>query len=67
MTTYRELMEALKELSDEQLNEKAVIVKDREVYEIEDCRLVWSIDDPLLKDKLESQYNLHESYPVLMI
>lgn len=65
--TYGDLMVALNELSNEQLNQEVVIVKDRECYKIEDCRLVGTVVDPSLQEKLETQDNLHETYPLLMI
>lgn len=65
--TYQELLEALQELPKESLSMLVKIVKDREVYGINDIGLVSELHDPSLQEKLLNQNNLCEEYPIILI
>ena len=65
--TYQTLLEALRELPKESLSMSVKIVKDREVYGIDDIGLVGEIHDPSLQEKLLNQNNLCEEYPIIIL
>lgn len=65
--TYGKLLEALYELSPEQLNEQVLILRDREIYVMQECGIVGEIEEPSLQEKLENEFLLHETYPLLII
>ena len=65
--TFKYLKDAIAELSDEQLMMNAYILRDREIYVPDSCFLVSEIREPSLVEKLENEYALSETQPLIII
>lgn len=65
--TFKYLKDAIAELSEEQLMMNAYILKDREIYVPDSCFLVSEIREPSLVERLENEYELTETQPLIVV